>query len=363
MGVSERHGWLRVPEHPGDGGQRNSSGYGLTRYGMSKVVQAHVLDPGLPPCQAPEAEMTGLRFCRVPRRWKDKGTPRPRLAGDDGPRRFAQPDRARPGLGFGEPEHIAVDLGPSERQDFALAAAGQQKQADDVGLRSARGPLLDQPVQGPVKPGDLLLRQEPGHLPARVRPDALAGIVLHEAGRHGGRYDLSQLGKRHVGRARRLAAHSVEPALDHGPADVIEAQCAEGGQESQLRHAVHSFAPVRAATLPLRRQPVPHDEIPEQGNGGPAGGASGAKRMRAVQKGPACVACFLHRHQCGRTDGRAYHLPVHGPMPHETAMPGRTNPHAQTRDTHVPDDVFGIAGTHFSDNGIRQADLPSPCRS
>ena len=158
MGVSERHGRLRMSEHPGDSRERNTSRHGLARHGMAQVVQTHILDPGFPPCPAPEIELRGLRPCRVPRRRKDEGAACSRLASDDRLRRPAQPHRARPRLGLRQSEHVAVELGPSERQDFAFPAAGQQQQADDIGLRSSRGPVLDEPVQGPVKPGDLLRR-------------------------------------------------------------------------------------------------------------------------------------------------------------------------------------------------------------
>ena len=156
MGVAQCHDRLRMSKHPSHGRQGNALRHGLARYGMAKVMQAYILDPCLPPRPAPETEITGLRPCRVSRRGKDEVAPRPRLSGDDGLRRLAEPDGTRPRLGLGEPEHVAIDLGPSERQDFALPAAGQQKQTDDVGLRSARGPFFHEPLQGPVKPGDLL---------------------------------------------------------------------------------------------------------------------------------------------------------------------------------------------------------------
>ena len=123
---------------------------------------------------------------------------------------------------------------------------------------------------------------------------------------------------------------------------------------------LHALALGGAVMAPLRRQPVIHDEIPEEGNGGPAGKISGAKRMRAVQQGPACAPGFLYRHQCCRTDGHAHKLAVHGPVPHETAMPGRTDPHAQTGNPCVAQDVFGPARLQSRDAGIRQADFPCP---
>ena len=57
---------------------------------MTQVVQAHVLNPRLPLCPVPEAELTGLPPCRVPRPRKDEGTAGSRLAGDDDLRRLAQ---------------------------------------------------------------------------------------------------------------------------------------------------------------------------------------------------------------------------------------------------------------------------------
>ena len=307
MSISERHDRLRMTEHPGDGGQRYAPRDGLARYRMAQVVQAHILDPGFTPYPRPETQITGLRPCRIPRRRKDERASGSRLAGDNGLRRPAQPDRARPGLRLGQSEHVAVDLRPSKRQDFALPAAGQQQEADDVGLRPARGPFLNQPVQGPVEPGYLFCGQEPGHLPARVRSDACNRIGPDMAGGFRRAHDLAQHGKRDVGRARRLAAHVVEPAFDMRPADAIKAKRPEGGHEPGPDYAVHTLAPARTAMAPVCRKPVLHDEIPEERNGSPAGRVFGAKRMRAVEQGPACGPGFLHRHQHGRTDGRSHH--------------------------------------------------------
>ena len=62
MGVSERHSRLRVPEHPGDGGQRYALRHGLTRYRVPQVMETNILDPGLPPRPAPGAKSAGQRL-------------------------------------------------------------------------------------------------------------------------------------------------------------------------------------------------------------------------------------------------------------------------------------------------------------
>ena len=73
-----------------------------------------------------------------------------------------------------------------------------------------------------MKPDDLLGEQEAGHLPAGVRSDARDRIGPDMTGGLRAAHDLAQHGKRHVGRARRLAAHGVEPAFDMGSVDAVE---------------------------------------------------------------------------------------------------------------------------------------------
>ena len=156
MSIPQCHGRLCMTEHAGDGRQRHAPGHGLARYGMAQVVKAHVFNPGFPARPKPEMEIVRERPGLVPGRGKDICTFRSRLSRDDGLRRLAQPHRARSRLRVRQPDPVPVDLRPSQPEDFALAAAGQQQQADDVGLWLARGPFLHQPVESAVKPGDLL---------------------------------------------------------------------------------------------------------------------------------------------------------------------------------------------------------------
>ncbi len=143
------------------------------------------------------------------------------------------PSRPR-GRGSRSSRHLPR-LRPVLRGGFVEPVAVVQQQADGIGLRPPRRPFLHEPVQGSVKPGGLLRRQEPGHLPARVRPDASDRIGTDMAGGSGGAHDLAPHGERRVGCARCLAAHGVEPALDMGP-DYLRLAAAGRRKQAQGRN-------------------------------------------------------------------------------------------------------------------------------
>ena len=146
MGVPQGHPGVGVSEHPRDGGKGNAPRDRLAGDGVSEIVQADVIEPSLLPSAMPEVQRVRKRFVRMHRRRKHVRACCTRLAGENGLRGLAQPDPSRPGLGAGEVEAVAVDLRPSELQNLALPAAGEQEQPDDVGLLPAGGPLVDQSI-------------------------------------------------------------------------------------------------------------------------------------------------------------------------------------------------------------------------
>ena len=50
---------LLMMGHASDGGQRNTFRHGLGRHRMTQVVQAHILETGLPPRPKPKVQMLG----------------------------------------------------------------------------------------------------------------------------------------------------------------------------------------------------------------------------------------------------------------------------------------------------------------
>ena len=172
MGVSQGHPGVGVPEHPRDGGQGNAPGDGLAGHGMPEIVQADVVETGFLPCPAPEVQCVRKGLVWMPRGRETVGACGTRLAGEDGLRGLAQPDPSRPGLGIGEVEAVAVDLRPSELQNLAHPATGEQEQPDDVGLLPAGGPFPDQPIEDAVKSFDLFGGEEPAEFRAGVLRDA-----------------------------------------------------------------------------------------------------------------------------------------------------------------------------------------------
>ena len=105
---------------------------------VTKVMQAHVLDPGLPAHQVPEQQVGAHGPPRIERRGKDPGAPGSRLPLQDGAGRRIQEDLSRPGLGVGEVERVSVHVLTAQGDDLALAAAGQQEKADDFRLPRTR---------------------------------------------------------------------------------------------------------------------------------------------------------------------------------------------------------------------------------
>ena len=278
-----------------------------------------------------------------------------RLAGEDGLRGLAQPDPSRPGLGVGEVEAVAVDLRPSELQDLALPAAGEQEQPDDVGLWPAGGPLPDQPIEDAVKPFDLFGGEEAGEFRARVLRDALDGSGPGMAGGEGGVHDLAEDLERLVGSARSGAAVGVEPPFDVDPPDGVQREAAEGGDQLPLEHTVGESAGRRGAAAAVRRQPLVLDEVAEQGSAGTsfrrARGVSHAERQGSLPG-------VLDGHERGRADGRPDRLSLDAPVPDEAAMPGRAYPHAEAGHLAVPDRVFRRVRLQLADARVGQPDPP-----
>ena len=156
MRITQRHRRVGVTEHFRHRRQRNAPRHRLARYRMPQIVKPDILDAGVLPRPAPETQVAGSRPCGIVRRGKHVRAPGAWLCGHDCPGRLVQPHRARSRLGFGEPEHVAVDLGPFQLHDFASAAAREKQKPNDVGLLPVIRPPLDQPVERVVKPVDLL---------------------------------------------------------------------------------------------------------------------------------------------------------------------------------------------------------------
>ena len=206
------------------------------------------------------------------------------LAGDDGLRRFAQPDPSGAGLGFGQVEHIAVHLGPFQLQDFASAAACQEKEADDIGLQLSIRPFVDEPVEGAVKPVDLLPRQEPRQFPAGISSDALRRIAGDVAGGDRGVQDLAKQLERLVRSTGRCPAVGVEPPFDIVSPDPIQREIAEGGEKLFLQHAAHIAAPRQTPSVLDCRLPFSHGEFLKEGHGGPVLPVFRSGKPRSVLK-------------------------------------------------------------------------------
>ena len=104
-------------------------------HGVAEVVQPDILNAGLAPHPIPERHIGVLGPGGVPDGGEDPGAVALRHAAfDDVPRRSIQQDGSRPGLAVAEFEPVVLYLVPAETDDLVLAAAGQQQQADDVGL-------------------------------------------------------------------------------------------------------------------------------------------------------------------------------------------------------------------------------------
>ncbi len=135
MGVAHGHGDIAVTEQAGDDRQGNAVHRCLAGYRMTEVMQTDIFDPGLAPDTIPEQGLARSRTGRVLDGRKQPRTIALRHATlDDLPGRGIQKDGSRSRLAVGEFEPVAFHFLPAQAKDLASAAAGQQQQADDVGL-------------------------------------------------------------------------------------------------------------------------------------------------------------------------------------------------------------------------------------
>ena len=250
-----------------------------------------------------------------------------RLTSEDGLRLFAQPDPSRARFGLRQSEQIAIDSGPFQLKGLPFAAACQEKQADDIGLRLSRGAFVDEPVQGTVKPAYLFARQEGSQFPVGVLSDALRRIGGDMAGRDRKVQDLAKQLERLVRSARCGLAVGVEPSFDGYTPDSIQAQVPEGGQKLLVEHAIHIPATRGSPPVTGCRLPLVYGEFPKQGNGKRVSPVFGTGRSRPVLKRQAVAAGFLHSLQRDRANCRSYRRTVRmtacGAAVFPTAMPAR----------------------------------------
>ena len=148
MGVEQRHPRVGMPRQARDHRHRYPVHHRVARVRVPEIVQAHVLEPGLPAHPVPERELGAARVRRAARRGDHERILSPALSFQDPPGLRIQRHRPGSGLGVAQGEDVAPHLGPAQTDDLALAAPGQQQEPDDVGLR--RAAPADMPVDPPA---------------------------------------------------------------------------------------------------------------------------------------------------------------------------------------------------------------------
>ena len=123
--------------------------------------------------RSPVQMMISVRAGRIPARCGENPTALPFQRSENPPCWLRQPDGPRSRLGIAEEEMALPVVRPSQRQDLALAASGQQKKADD-GDPFRRPALMRR--QRRRQASDLPVRQEALPAPTTISPDAPAGV-------------------------------------------------------------------------------------------------------------------------------------------------------------------------------------------
>ena len=257
---------------------------------MSQVMKAHVLDSGLGADPAPEREMGVMRTLGIAHGRKHERALSTGLPFDDAPRLNVEVHLPRPGLGVREGDGVSVDLVPSQGENLALAAAGQQQQPDDVGLARALRTGSGMSVECAMQPLELIAGEEAGQRGAPVHGHVARGIDFDMAAGDGELENLSQDAQRVIGAAGSGSAVGVEPVQDFGSGDAVEGHGAEGGQEL-AEDGVHAFPRRGLVVGEVGVLPWAVDEVAEHGNR-----SLSLRRMFGVglgHEGVALAACVV----------------------------------------------------------------------
>ena len=78
-----------------------------------------------------------------------------------------------------------MDFIPAQIDDLTASAAGEQEEADDVGLGCAGRPFGDARVEISVQSPDLIPGEKARALGPRIQPDGAGWVVLKASALHG----------------------------------------------------------------------------------------------------------------------------------------------------------------------------------
>ena len=140
---------------------------------MTQVVKTHVAQFGLLTDSVPKAVQRSVPLRSVPSRCREYPAAVSFKPFKDISGRLREPDRPGTRLAVAQKQVALAIVGPAQGHDFALAAPGEQKKANDRDLKRTPGGMGRQPLR---QPADLVIGQETlASLPA-VPPDAAAGV-------------------------------------------------------------------------------------------------------------------------------------------------------------------------------------------
>ena len=248
MRVAKGHTRPAMPEQPRDHRQGHALHDRIARERMSKVVQAHVLDPRLPANLAPHRKLARPAPGGIHQRGEDVRACRLGLTCENRLGLRVQKDGTWTRFAVPQVKGVPVDLRPAQVHELALPAPGQQQQSDDLHLLSARASSAVG-IQRHLQSVDLVTRKEPG--PRRP------GIVLHAPSRIDGQSPANdgmvQYLPQHIQRAVRPCrcrpAVAVEPLLYGRSSDPVDRCGSEARKQLRSEHAVHALAGRRFAAV------------------------------------------------------------------------------------------------------------------
>ena len=314
---------------------------------MAEIVEAHVTETDL--CADPEPEVVQPVIPAGPVSFRGRKYPVARSIDciENLPNRLREPDRSRTRLAIAQEEMAFAVVGPSQRQDLPLAAARQQKKADDGGLV---WPTIGMRGQRCGQSEEFFVGQETlAPLPA-VPSDAPAGVralgskthrlgLPHDDGKH-----------RHgpVGRDRR-GAQGGEPVPDLLPVDVGDRAAGEARQDlvAQIA-AVHVKGPCLPDPFVMLEHGV-GDGVEERLLGMARRVLAPPDRGKHRDREGACLPEF---HGPGVADDLPDAFAAMLAMDEE-AFPARgQHPDAETPELAVADVVGGLAGPERPNAGV-----------
>ena len=157
-----------MAEQPADREHRLALLQGEARMGMAEIVKPDIFQPRLGAQHPPEAVEPRRAERPVPARGREDpaGLTFERTENPSGGIR--QPDGSGPGLRITQEEVAVPVVGPAERHDLALAAAGEQQETDGSDFQ---GPVLRVAGQRPCQSAHLILGQKALAPLAAIAPD------------------------------------------------------------------------------------------------------------------------------------------------------------------------------------------------